>query len=234
MQQDRRFFSPRLGHMLSICPRLRFDLQQLLSSGLGEFWFQLLLLQQDKFVLAWSPRLVQRTRVSPGHTDNWRRVGETACLSVSRLYRYRVRMKVDKRWCHQHKNRRFYLCEKLLSCLKQLLILACLTFDLFVSLHQSFVTGHSSGSFYWVGLTDEKSERWEWVNETPYVMDRRWIIFLPSVWNDWLNLHWVSAAGGSTWFISQSNLKEQLTFETMEMFFKCCPKNYLKFEFIYL
>uniref|UniRef100_A0A3B3TR12 C-type lectin domain-containing protein n=1 Tax=Poecilia latipinna TaxID=48699 RepID=A0A3B3TR12_9TELE len=30
-----------------------------------------------------------------------------------------------------------------------------------------FVTRLSAGSFYWVGLTDEKSGRWEWVNQTP-------------------------------------------------------------------
>uniref|UniRef100_A0A3B5M7X9 C-type lectin domain-containing protein n=1 Tax=Xiphophorus couchianus TaxID=32473 RepID=A0A3B5M7X9_9TELE len=37
-----------------------------------------------------------------------------------------------------------------------------------------FVTRFSAGSFYWVGLTDEKSGRWEWVNQTPYVMNRRY------------------------------------------------------------
>ncbi|MEQ2179842.1 hypothetical protein GOODEAATRI_029364, partial [Goodea atripinnis] len=39
--------------------------------------------------------------------------------------------------------------------------------------HSDFVTRHSAGTFYWVGLTDEKSGRWEWVNQTPYVMNRR-------------------------------------------------------------
>lgn len=43
-----------------------------------------------------------------------------------------------------------------------------------VSLVQDFVTRFSAGSFYWVGLTDEKSGRWEWVNQTPYVMNRRY------------------------------------------------------------
>ncbi|XP_015257059.1 PREDICTED: C-type lectin domain family 10 member A-like isoform X2 [Cyprinodon variegatus] len=36
-----------------------------------------------------------------------------------------------------------------------------------------FVFRHTGGTFYWVGLTDEKSGRWEWVNQTPYVMNRR-------------------------------------------------------------
>lgn len=30
------------------------------------------------------------------------------------------------------------------------------------------------GTFYWVGLTDERTGHWEWVNQTPYVMNRRW------------------------------------------------------------
>ncbi|KAM9701255.1 asialoglycoprotein receptor 2-like [Menidia menidia] len=46
-----------------------------------------------------------------------------------------------------------------------------------------FVTSHSSGSFYWIGLTDEKNERWEWVNQTPYAMDRRrWKPGQPDSW----------------------------------------------------
>lgn len=42
-----------------------------------------------------------------------------------------------------------------------------------VSLVQEYVTRHASGTFYWVGLTDERTGKWEWVNETPYVMNRR-------------------------------------------------------------
>uniref|UniRef100_A0A3Q2TN55 C-type lectin domain-containing protein n=1 Tax=Fundulus heteroclitus TaxID=8078 RepID=A0A3Q2TN55_FUNHE len=46
-----------------------------------------------------------------------------------------------------------------------------------------FVTRHAAGSFYWVGLTDEKSGRWEWVNQTPYVMNRRrWKPGQPDSW----------------------------------------------------
>ncbi|XP_068444176.1 asialoglycoprotein receptor 2 isoform X2 [Clinocottus analis] len=37
-----------------------------------------------------------------------------------------------------------------------------------------FVTQHTTGVFYWVGLTDERTGEWEWVNQTPYVMNRRW------------------------------------------------------------
>lgn len=33
---------------------------------------------------------------------------------------------------------------------------------------------HAHGGFYWIGLTDEDGE-WEWVNKTPYVIDRRWV-----------------------------------------------------------
>lgn len=42
-----------------------------------------------------------------------------------------------------------------------------------LSLLQDFVVHHTSGSFFWVGLTDERTGKWEWVNQTPYVMDRR-------------------------------------------------------------
>ncbi|XP_043954488.1 LOW QUALITY PROTEIN: C-type lectin domain family 10 member A-like [Gambusia affinis] len=46
-----------------------------------------------------------------------------------------------------------------------------------------FVTRFSAGSFYWVGLSDEKSGRWEWVNQTPYVMNRRrWKPGQPDSW----------------------------------------------------
>uniref|UniRef100_A0A3B4WZZ2 C-type lectin domain-containing protein n=1 Tax=Seriola lalandi dorsalis TaxID=1841481 RepID=A0A3B4WZZ2_SERLL len=37
-----------------------------------------------------------------------------------------------------------------------------------------FVTHHGSGTFYWVGLTDGRTGKWEWVNQTPYVMNRSW------------------------------------------------------------
>uniref|UniRef100_A0A7N6FE59 C-type lectin domain-containing protein n=1 Tax=Anabas testudineus TaxID=64144 RepID=A0A7N6FE59_ANATE len=46
-----------------------------------------------------------------------------------------------------------------------------------------FVTRHTMGTFYWVGLTDERTGKWEWVNETPYVMNRRrWKPGQPDSW----------------------------------------------------
>uniref|UniRef100_A0A672YFW3 C-type lectin domain-containing protein n=1 Tax=Sphaeramia orbicularis TaxID=375764 RepID=A0A672YFW3_9TELE len=38
-----------------------------------------------------------------------------------------------------------------------------------------FVIRHATGTFYWVGLTDERTGKWEWVNQTPYIMNRRWV-----------------------------------------------------------
>ncbi|KAI4797268.1 hypothetical protein KUCAC02_025223, partial [Chaenocephalus aceratus] len=34
-----------------------------------------------------------------------------------------------------------------------------------------FVKSHSHGTYYWVGLTDRRTGKWEWVNHTPYVMN---------------------------------------------------------------
>uniref|UniRef100_A0A3B4T9P3 Asialoglycoprotein receptor 1-like n=1 Tax=Seriola dumerili TaxID=41447 RepID=A0A3B4T9P3_SERDU len=46
-----------------------------------------------------------------------------------------------------------------------------------------FVTHHGSGTFYWVGLTDGRTGKWEWVNQTPYVMNRRrWKPGQPDSW----------------------------------------------------
>ncbi|XP_023821828.1 LOW QUALITY PROTEIN: asialoglycoprotein receptor 1-like [Oryzias latipes] len=46
-----------------------------------------------------------------------------------------------------------------------------------------FVTAHSVGTFYWIGLTDERTGKWEWVNQTPYVMNRRrWKPGQPDSW----------------------------------------------------
>nr|XP_046236723.1 asialoglycoprotein receptor 1-like [Scatophagus argus]XP_046236724.1 asialoglycoprotein receptor 1-like [Scatophagus argus] len=46
-----------------------------------------------------------------------------------------------------------------------------------------FVTHHTAGTFYWVGLTDERTGKWEWVNQTPYVMNRRrWRPGQPDSW----------------------------------------------------
>uniref|UniRef100_A0A8D0DCB4 C-type lectin domain-containing protein n=1 Tax=Sander lucioperca TaxID=283035 RepID=A0A8D0DCB4_SANLU len=47
-----------------------------------------------------------------------------------------------------------------------------------------FVIRHAAGTFYWVGLTDEKGE-WEWVNNTPYIMNRRrWVPGQPDSWTE--------------------------------------------------
>ncbi|KAG7236237.1 hypothetical protein INR49_001153 [Caranx melampygus] len=46
-----------------------------------------------------------------------------------------------------------------------------------------FVIHHAAGSFYWVGLSDERTGKWEWVNQTPYVMNRRrWKPGQPDSW----------------------------------------------------
>ncbi|XP_071315434.1 C-type lectin domain family 10 member A-like isoform X2 [Trachinotus anak] len=46
-----------------------------------------------------------------------------------------------------------------------------------------FVNHHATGTFYWVGLTDERTGKWEWVNQTPYVMNRRrWKPGQPDSW----------------------------------------------------
>lgn len=46
-----------------------------------------------------------------------------------------------------------------------------------------FVTSHTTGTFYWVGLSDERTGRWEWINQTPYVMNRRrWMPGQPDSW----------------------------------------------------
>lgn len=46
-----------------------------------------------------------------------------------------------------------------------------------------FVISHIMGKFYWVGLTDERTGEWEWVNQTPYVMNRRrWMPGQPDSW----------------------------------------------------
>ncbi|XP_018546031.1 C-type lectin domain family 10 member A isoform X1 [Lates calcarifer] len=39
-----------------------------------------------------------------------------------------------------------------------------------------YLSRHTLGTFHWVGLSDERTGKWEWVNETPYVMNRRWWI----------------------------------------------------------
>ncbi|CAL8326913.1 unnamed protein product [Lota lota] len=47
----------------------------------------------------------------------------------------------------------------------------------------SFVTSKSMPVFHWIGLTDERTGKWEWVNQTPYTMDRRkWKPNQPDNW----------------------------------------------------
>ncbi|KAF7643058.1 hypothetical protein LDENG_00245600 [Lucifuga dentata] len=46
-----------------------------------------------------------------------------------------------------------------------------------------FVTHHRPHTFFWVGLTDGRTGKWEWVNQTPYIMNhRRWRPGQPDSW----------------------------------------------------
>ncbi|XP_028998832.1 LOW QUALITY PROTEIN: asialoglycoprotein receptor 1 [Betta splendens] len=46
-----------------------------------------------------------------------------------------------------------------------------------------FVTRHANGVFFWIGLSDDRIGKWEWVNQTPYVMNRRrWRPNQPDSW----------------------------------------------------
>jgi len=46
-----------------------------------------------------------------------------------------------------------------------------------------FVSSHTRGNFHWVGLSDERTGRWEWINQTPYIMNRRrWMPGQPDSW----------------------------------------------------
>uniref|UniRef100_A0A3Q2Y2H3 Asialoglycoprotein receptor 1-like n=1 Tax=Hippocampus comes TaxID=109280 RepID=A0A3Q2Y2H3_HIPCM len=46
-----------------------------------------------------------------------------------------------------------------------------------------FVRRHSQGRFFWIGLSDERTGSWEWINQTPYVMNRRhWRPGQPDSW----------------------------------------------------
>ncbi|XP_029382741.1 LOW QUALITY PROTEIN: asialoglycoprotein receptor 1-like [Echeneis naucrates] len=48
-----------------------------------------------------------------------------------------------------------------------------------------YVTSHLSGAFFWIGLTDERTGKWEWVNQTPYIMNRRrWRPGQPDSWTN--------------------------------------------------
>ncbi|XP_026225247.1 asialoglycoprotein receptor 1 [Anabas testudineus] len=47
-----------------------------------------------------------------------------------------------------------------------------------------FVTKRTIPDFYWVGLTDGRTGTWEWVNQTPYTMERRrWEPGQPDNWS---------------------------------------------------
>ncbi|XP_038587903.1 C-type lectin domain family 10 member A-like [Micropterus salmoides] len=47
-----------------------------------------------------------------------------------------------------------------------------------------FVIRETASQFFWVGLSDWRTGRWEWVNLTPYTMERRrWAPGQPDNWN---------------------------------------------------
>ncbi|XP_041842294.1 asialoglycoprotein receptor 2-like [Melanotaenia boesemani] len=47
-----------------------------------------------------------------------------------------------------------------------------------------FVTRRSVPNFYWVGLSDWRTGKWEWVNQTPYTLERRrWAPGQPDNWS---------------------------------------------------
>uniref|UniRef100_A0A8C5DHX3 C-type lectin domain family 10 member A-like n=1 Tax=Gouania willdenowi TaxID=441366 RepID=A0A8C5DHX3_GOUWI len=46
-----------------------------------------------------------------------------------------------------------------------------------------FVSQHATRNFLWIGLSDERTGKWEWINHTPYVMNRRrWRPGQPDSW----------------------------------------------------
>ncbi|XP_039678401.1 asialoglycoprotein receptor 1-like [Perca fluviatilis] len=49
----------------------------------------------------------------------------------------------------------------------------------------NFVTRRTVPLMYWVGLSDWRTGRWEWINQTPYTMERRrWVPGQPDSWTD--------------------------------------------------
>ncbi|TDG99350.1 hypothetical protein EPR50_G00193100 [Perca flavescens] len=49
----------------------------------------------------------------------------------------------------------------------------------------NFVTRRTVPLIYWVGLSDWRTGRWEWINQTPYTMERRrWVPGQPDSWTD--------------------------------------------------
>ncbi|KAG9269443.1 C-type lectin domain family 10 member A [Astyanax mexicanus] len=48
---------------------------------------------------------------------------------------------------------------------------------------KDFVIQHTMPHYYWLGLSDERTGEWEWLDGTPYVIDRReWIPGQPDDW----------------------------------------------------
>ncbi|KAG7496215.1 hypothetical protein JOB18_014407 [Solea senegalensis] len=48
-----------------------------------------------------------------------------------------------------------------------------------------FVTSEAVHKDFWVGLSDWRTGAWEWVNQTPYIMEhRRWVPGQPDAWTD--------------------------------------------------
>ncbi|XP_020512892.1 C-type lectin domain family 10 member A [Labrus bergylta] len=46
-----------------------------------------------------------------------------------------------------------------------------------------FVTRHAASRWFWVGLSDWRTGRWEWINRTPYTIEhRRWMPGQPDNW----------------------------------------------------
>ncbi|KAK6322318.1 asialoglycoprotein receptor 1-like [Coregonus clupeaformis] len=46
-----------------------------------------------------------------------------------------------------------------------------------------FVNRISNGRYFWLGLSDERTGEWEWVNGSPYIMDRsKWVPGQPDNW----------------------------------------------------
>ncbi|XP_018546030.1 LOW QUALITY PROTEIN: C-type lectin domain family 10 member A-like, partial [Lates calcarifer] len=46
-----------------------------------------------------------------------------------------------------------------------------------------FVTHQTIPELFWVGLSDGRTGRWEWVNQNPYTIDRRrWVPGQPNSW----------------------------------------------------
>ncbi len=58
---------------------------------------------------------------------------------------------------------------------------SCLSVRLSV---QDFVTGRTIPGLFWVGLSDWRTGRWEWVNQTPYVMERRYALSASKLTDD--------------------------------------------------